>query len=265
MAAPSFGEKSYWDTRFTKNPSPFDWLLPAAAAPFLSSIQSSISTAPSPRILHIGCGTSSLSSNLKQFVTDSKNIYNVDFSSVAIEAGQSKDGSMNWRTLDLLSAEQVLELGKYVKLEGREKFGLVIDKSTADAIACAEDVIVELPYPIAAEAPEGGSQATANIHPLAILSLHMAYLTLPGAKWLLLSYSSSRCSFLTSQDPDDILVKMGVLEQGFTDPRLLWKVVKEEALGAREETGGTSGIVARPVVKHTLYTLERTSLKIVAK
>ncbi|KAK6500459.1 hypothetical protein TWF481_010802 [Arthrobotrys musiformis] len=274
MAAPSFGEKSYWDTRFTKNPSPFDWLVPAGATSFLSAIQSSLSTittsssADSPRILHIGCGTSSLSFQLKNFVKDPKQIYNIDFSSIAIEAGESKDGSMNWKTLDLLSTKQILDFRKSVIFEGAEGgFGLIIDKSTADAIACAEDVDLQLPYVIApaAEAVEAKSQVTAGVHPLAVLSLHMAYLTAPGAKWLLLSYSTSRCSFLTSQDRDDRIVKEDILEQGFTDPRLLWKVINEEALSAREETGEANRVVARPVVKHTLYTLERTAFQVIAR
>ncbi|EGX45220.1 hypothetical protein AOL_s00173g321 [Orbilia oligospora ATCC 24927] len=264
MTAPSFGEKEYWDIRFTKNPSPFDWLLPAAAKPFLSSIRSTLSTAPSPRVLHIGCGTSSLSYNLKDIAKDPSHIYNVDFSSIVVEAGESKDGSMNWKTLDLLSTQQILEFEKSVSADDEGGFGLIIDKSTADAIACADDVAVELPYVITAEAIEGRGQTTADIHPLVILSLHMAYLTAPGAKWLLLSYSSFRCSFLTSQDPDDRYVKEEVLEKGLTDPRLLWKVIKEEALGAREEVSEASGVVARPVVKHMLYTLERTSVKLVS-
>ncbi|RVD83702.1 uncharacterized protein DFL_005481 [Arthrobotrys flagrans] len=265
MAAPSFGDKSYWDTRFAKNPSPFDWLLPATATPFLSSIQSSLSTSPSPQILHIGCGTSSLSSNLKNFVEDPKDIFNIDFSSIAVEAGRSKDGTMNWKTLDLLSAEQILEFRNFGEAGEGGWVGLIVDKSTADAIACAEDVVVELPYVIAAEAVKGRCQTTAKVHPLAILSVHMAYLTAPGAKWLLLSYSTSRCSFLTSQNPDDRIVKEETLEQGFTDPRLLWKVIDEEALSAREEVSGTGDVVARPVVKHTLYTLERTDFKINAR
>ncbi|KAK6514809.1 hypothetical protein TWF506_007171 [Arthrobotrys conoides] len=265
MTAPSFGEKSYWDTRFTKNPSPFDWLLPAAAVPFLSSIKSSLSTAPSSQILHIGCGTSSLSFTLKSLVKSPTDIYNVDFSHIPIEAGRSQDGSMNWKTMDLLSSEQVLEFKGLVSVNDVRGFGLIIDKSTADAIACADDVVVELPYVITAEGIEEKSKTTTNIHPLVILALHMAYLTVPGAKWLIVSYSTSRCSFLTSQNPDDRYVKDDVLEQGFTDPRLLWKVIKEEGLSAREEVSGTDDVVARPVVKHTLYTLERTDFKLVAR
>ncbi|KAK6337606.1 hypothetical protein TWF730_003001 [Orbilia blumenaviensis] len=261
---PSFGDKSYWDARFAANPSTFDWLLPAG--PLLSSIHSSLTTTPCPRILHIGCGTSSLSFHLKGLTGDPKKICNVDFSPIAVEAGKAQDGSMNWETLDLLSAEQVLEFKKANMFEdGGGGFGLIIDKSTADAISCASDVDVEFPYFIASNTVEGSSRKTAKIHPLAILSLHLAYLVAPGAKWLLLSYSSSRCSFLGPEKDGDKVVDQKALDEGFPDPRSLWRVVKEEALDAPDENNDSNSVVKRPVVKHTLYTLERSDFKLIAR
>ncbi|KAK6530645.1 hypothetical protein TWF281_007484 [Arthrobotrys megalospora] len=259
---PSFGDKEYWDSRFTSNPSTFDWLLPAT--PLTSSINSAITSSPSlvPQILHIGCGTSDLSFHLKTLVKTPAQIHNVDFSNIAVEMGRSKDGTMNWSTLDLLNLQQVLE---FQNISSEGGYTLVVDKSTADAISCAEDVVVELPYRITSNNDERTSAGSVKIHPLAVLSIHLAYLTAPGANWLLLSYSNSRCDFLTSENPGERIVDEKVLDKGFIDPRLLWKVVKEEALDAPEESGGSDRVVGRPVVKHTLYTLERTDFNLMSR
>ncbi|KAH7054605.1 hypothetical protein B0J12DRAFT_658266 [Macrophomina phaseolina] len=84
---PPFARSDYWNERFTKNPSAFDWLLPANCldGPIIEAIQASHT--PYPRLLHIGCGTSILSLHLRYHVEDPRQIHNTDFSHVAIELG----------------------------------------------------------------------------------------------------------------------------------------------------------------------------------
>lgn len=84
---PPFAQSDYWDERFTKNPSAFDWLLPANCldGPIVEAIDASSN--PRPNLLHIGCGTSVLSLHLRSHVKDPRQIHNTDFSRVAVELG----------------------------------------------------------------------------------------------------------------------------------------------------------------------------------
>ncbi|KAF3913343.1 hypothetical protein ABW20_dc0104356 [Dactylellina cionopaga] len=285
---PSFGDKAYWDSRFTSSSSQFDWLLPASAlsSAITSTIESTTSSnSEGPSILHIGCGTSDLSFHLRNLVNRPSQVYNVDFSAVAVEVGKAKEeelGSsqsqsqtfqssqnaqgdinfMRWSTLDLLSLDQILAYKS--ALSPGQNFSMIIDKSTSDAISCADDVVVQIPYlmnNIVTYDPECRARTTpAQIHPMALLAVHLAYLSPPGGKWLALSYSRERFHFLTSADPRDNIVDPAIVAAGgFVDPRRLWQVVKIESLDAPEE-GGSEHVVKRPAIKHTVYTLERTEL-----
>ncbi|KAF2746425.1 hypothetical protein M011DRAFT_80156 [Sporormia fimetaria CBS 119925] len=88
---PPFGSQEYWESRFTTNPNPFEWLeAPTALDPFLTK---ALQTAPEPdpHILHIGCGTSLLSSHLRAHVNDPETIHNLDYSEVAIRLGKERE------------------------------------------------------------------------------------------------------------------------------------------------------------------------------
>ncbi|GME65757.1 endothelin-converting enzyme 2-like protein [Neofusicoccum parvum] len=87
---PPFAQSTYWDERFTKNPSAFDWLQPANCldGPILDALQHATSHGnPRPRLLHIGCGTSVLSLHIRSHVPDPRQVHNTDFSRVAIQLG----------------------------------------------------------------------------------------------------------------------------------------------------------------------------------
>lgn len=87
MSGVPFGKVEYWDERFTRNESPFDWLLPPEALD--RPILEAIGTFPThPQIHHIGCGTSSVSLHLRKLVENPQQIHNTDFSKVAIEIGE---------------------------------------------------------------------------------------------------------------------------------------------------------------------------------
>ncbi|KXX80064.1 Methyltransferase-like protein 13 [Madurella mycetomatis] len=130
-----FDKQSYWHERFTFEKS-FEWLTPSTALmdliiPYLHRLPNS------SRILHLGSGTSDLHNHLRR--EGFPNVTNVDFEPIAIERGQQLerdffgDVRMGYRVADA------------TRLDTGEKYPLVIDKSTADAIACAgEDAVMSL-------------------------------------------------------------------------------------------------------------------------
>ncbi|KAF3914538.1 hypothetical protein AA313_de0210393 [Arthrobotrys entomopaga] len=263
----SFGDQAYWESRFTDNPEHFDWLVPAPV--LLSSIQSalSVSSSQSPEILHIGCGTSELSFHLRNLVSKPSHVSNVDFSLAALQTGKGKEEKiypstdpehhMRWMPLDLLSYQDVLSFKR-----NTESYDVIVDKSTSDAISCAEYVTVRLPYAITAPdiQQEIFSQVdTARVHPLAVLLVNLAYLARPNAKWLVLSYSSSRFEFMASKNSEASVIE-SVQGLRFTDPRLFWRMTAVETIDAPEEHQN-SHVVGRPIIKLYLYTLERTSVE----
>ncbi|KAH8675543.1 hypothetical protein BX600DRAFT_507773 [Xylariales sp. PMI_506] len=194
---PPYGTQAYWDDRFQRETDAFDWLLPAdsldaqirdvlakvtaevAAAAAVAAANDnnntdtpgamgsppqsplSLSLSLSPRLLHVGCGSSSLSFRLRELLGGrGDRITNVDYSSVAIEQCAQRDrgsaainapGSwspMVWQTVDLLLAESVsgLMVGGPTGTRGGGGGGydVVVDKSTSDSVACGDDVAVSL-------------------------------------------------------------------------------------------------------------------------
>ncbi|KAK6359127.1 hypothetical protein TWF696_000293 [Orbilia brochopaga] len=271
---PSFGDKDYWDARFARDPSHFDWLLPADALD--NAITQALTFAPSddePHILHIGCGTSSLSFHLRDLVKSPSQVHNVDFSAAAIDAGKAQEATeleslrehMRWSVADLLSFNDILALTRPGKAAG--SYRVIVEKSTADAISCAEDVSVPIPYPLTAgpgdenKSIQGALSDTALVYPVYLLAVHMAFLVPPGGRWLALSYSSTRFSFLTSKSTEDYMMPT----EGFPDPRLLWRIAGEEALDAPQAESKGGSVVKPPAVKHILYTLVRTAVPLVLR
>lgn len=124
-----FEKQSYWQKRFASETA-FEWLTSSAAfmdvlAPYLQHLPLS-----SP-ILHLGSGTSDLHNYLRQHgFTD---ITNIDYEPRALERGQHLEKSRfgDLRTKYLLADA--------TQLRGEEKYRVVIDKSTADAVACGGD------------------------------------------------------------------------------------------------------------------------------
>lgn len=130
-----FDKQSYWRERFTFEKW-FEWLTPSAT--FMGFILPYLRHLPnSSRILHLGSGTSDLHNHLRR--EGFQNVTNVDFEPIAIERGQQLeqdffgDVQMGYLVADATQ----LDIG--------EKCRLVVDKSTADAIACAgEDAMMSL-------------------------------------------------------------------------------------------------------------------------
>lgn len=271
---PSYGLKQYWDTRFEKEES-FEWLLGADA---LDTIVSGLiqqyhrgpHSSHEPRILHIGCGNSDLSFRLRRLVTSPSQITNVDYSVLVVEKGSQKErvqfGSqtelMGWRTVDLRSPSCPQELVP----SGSCCFDFIFDKSTADSIACGEDISVELPYqphaplkrkPCIQDRPH----SSISVDPLHMLAVNLAAMTTPGTgHWIVVSYSEDRFPFLS----ETATTKDSSLASHIPDPRRLWTLERKERLvvpEAASSTTKTSNLdpVYRPETAHWLYVLVRTN------
>lgn len=264
--APNFGSQDYWDQRFTKNTAPFDWLsAPEALDPLIAEALNAANE-DEPRILHIGCGSSLLSQHLKIHVKNAQQVHNVDYSRVVIDAERERElestsGDVNactrWDAIDLLDYASLL------KVCNPSTYSVIVDKSTSDAISCADDVACPLPYSITTKNHAAADRVISiepkelSVHPLHLMAVHVALVTKPGAKWIALSYTSERYPFLegeTAQIEED-----GTADTGIPDPRLLWIVVGKHQIEAKEQNDG-NGVTHRPTVYHWVYILQRTAI-----
>ena len=296
---PSFDDLTYWNTRFSSEEN-FDWLVAdfTILEPVLRELieggkrfvtarvkedgeDDGGKDGKRPQILHIGCGNSSLSFRLRGLVDSATQIHNCDYSSVVIERQRQREKKLlqndhaarsggqevqsRWSVLDLLDPEQMANVrkgsdGEYGGEDGGG-YDIIIDKSTTDAISCAEDVVVGLPYCIndintSATATIPTTVCTqptfpqkAAIYPPHILAIHLAYLARPGCRWVVLSYSSSRFSDWEGEG----------MPQGLPQPGELWKLVKHEKI---VQSPDPEDKVHRPPEMHHLYILERTGVEL---
>ncbi|KAH6853090.1 S-adenosyl-L-methionine-dependent methyltransferase [Chaetomium sp. MPI-CAGE-AT-0009] len=130
----NFEKQSYWQRRFASETS-FEWL--ASSATFMEAISPHLKHLPdSTKILHLGSGTSDLHTHLRQ--RGFFDVTNIDYEPLALKRGQQLENDRfgNVQTKYVVADATRLEL--------EEKYGLAIDKSTADAIACGEDDAVVL-------------------------------------------------------------------------------------------------------------------------
>ena len=123
-----FEKQDYWRERFTSETS-FEWLVSSAAfmgilLPYLQPL------AKSAPILHLGSGTSDLHNHLRQHGFFS--VTNMDYESLALERGRQLERD---RFGDVRTKYVVADA---TRLKTADRYQVVIDKSTADAIGCGE-------------------------------------------------------------------------------------------------------------------------------
>ncbi|CAO3599745.1 unnamed protein product [Absidia cylindrospora] len=144
-----FDSKEYWDDKFTQE-EPFDWLLTwDSIQPFLQPYLSS-----KEPILHLGCGNSLLA--LQMANCGYRNIVNVDYSANVIEkmkrlTNKAKQSSIEalggsttvtpysdlvWITADCI--HDLSSVRSYGSVPGG-CYGVAIEKSLMDCIACGDD------------------------------------------------------------------------------------------------------------------------------
>lgn len=296
----SFASQEYWDARFSKDSSPFDWLVPTEVLCDVASASLKSAGVKDLEILNIGCGTSE-SSKLCALVQHPSQIHNVDFSEVAVDAGihreqkvlehdqvwQTSDSTssgaklqelsrMRWSCLDLMKLRSTFTI-----LEGQDGAGrlvdLVLDKSTSDSISTGPDVRLQLPYTLSINGwtrgiLQSGILHQASIHPLHVLAVHLAALTTPRTgRWIVISYSEYRFPFLRPYPPnaENGLLTDEVIKAGFPHPNQLWRLEKKEQIDLGPDENETlaerkkrlaAGPILKPAVKHWLYILARTDV-----
>lgn len=270
--APSFGSQAYWEQRFATNTAPFDWL--SAPNALDSFIKEALRNADdvSPQILHIGCGSSLLSQHLKSHVENEQQVHNVDYSTVVIDAERQRERDMlsaekETTDVDVLmrwSAVDLLDYASVLKGCHRHTYSIVVDKSTSDAVSCADDVLTPLPYVVTTRedtATERQAEVELRevlVSPLLVMAINLALVTKPGARWITLSYTSDRYPFL--EGSEEHVEQHGTADTGMPDPRLLWTIIGKHQIEAKQQGDGCgSGVTHRPKVFHWVYVLQRTS------
>ncbi|KAI4856660.1 hypothetical protein E4T45_01873 [Aureobasidium sp. EXF-8846] len=215
-STPSFGDLEYWNKRFTKEDA-FEWLADfTVLEPWLKR---EINGRSCPQVSHIGCGSSALSMQLRDLVGSPQQIHNVDYSEVVVE-------------------------------KNRQRYDMIVDKSTSDAISCSEDVLVALPYHFKTNGSSQVSQPTERkVYPLHVLAVNLAFLARPGCSWVVLSYSADRFSYWND----------GHNAEGMPHPSELWRLERHEKI---EQSPDPDDTVHRPPVMHHLYILRRTDVRL---
>lgn len=215
-----FDKQEYWHDRFAKE-TRFEWL--ATSDEFMRILEadtdfsnlllqrSSSDTSPSsescpsssppapppPRILHIGFGTSDLQNHLR--AAGLGNVLNVDYEPLAVERGRSHeegrfgDVRMGYAVADATRLDA--DLGRAVQNQNQDqKFDLVIDKSTVDAVSC------------------GGEEAVLRM--CAAVRRCLA----PGGFWISLSYSASRFDIEGLPFRCEVIARIPTMKFRETDP-----------------------------------------------
>ena len=132
---PNYGCPKYWNARYNKEgkDNPFDWLENYFS---LKGLLEEFLTHKDMKILIIGCGNADFSADL--YDDGYENIVNVDISDVVIkqmkEKNEEKRPHMQWIVMDITD----------MKPFEKDSFDLVIDKSTMDALCCADDSLLKI-------------------------------------------------------------------------------------------------------------------------
>lgn len=247
MPAPGvdFSSQAYWSSRFQTEIS-FEWLattddlVPLILETIiqLRNARPSRESAGPFNVLHFGCGTSSLGSDIaraaSQWVTSAPDwlrVVDADYAlaSIHTQNGDEMPGSGVERIqLDVLDREDC------ARTAPPGGWDLLVDKSTADAISCGPDIILE---------------GVRKVEPIEALCANLASVTRHGGRWVCISYSENRFKHLS---------------QAGTRPHQ-WRVVEKKRIGGaympegkriRDEKG-VERIVYEPETGVWVYVLER--------
>ncbi|KAK3703934.1 hypothetical protein LTR37_014152 [Vermiconidia calcicola] len=286
---PDFSSHGYWEARFSKDGTPFDWLLPVRRLCDIAWDWTDEAHLRNADILHIGCGSSE-SSALRKLVEEPSQVHNVDYSRAAIDAAMSREDELLEEEQQEVLAPDFLEMAKNKhnnatltlldqQVEAGRLFDLVLDKSTSDSVASGSGVPLQLPYPLSINGwtrgiSVSGVSQSAEIHPLHVLAVHIAALTTPKeGRWIAVSYSDARFPFFPPMphSAEQGFLPDSVLKAGFPHPSQLWKLEAKQKIDTRENWDETlaerkkrlqSGQMRRPQLSHWLYVLKRTEVMV---
>ncbi|KAI0347630.1 hypothetical protein BDW22DRAFT_1320428 [Trametopsis cervina] len=262
---PDYESASFWEARFERE-THFEWLgdgrstiLPVVRD-YLEEQKRRVEKHPEEAgnggVLHIGAGTSTLGEALVDLYhahfgigeqeKEKPVVVNTDFAQQAVTRGSqhTKDGAEVWERVDLLQWADCADL-----LGRRGRFGVVVDKSTSDAVSCGADVLFHVGedkgvHPaLRGEGEEGGE---VRMGPLEVLAVHLASLVQLGGVWVVLSYSKDRFAWLSTAK---------------IDITRFWTLSSVKSVEA-PWSGEKQGNVHLPRIEHWLYVLRRTDVDI---
>lgn len=133
---PTYGEKTYWDSRYDGSEEHYDWYLNYAKlkdtlSKYMHRNEDSKDDRSQLKILNVGCGNSDLSENM--FDDGYTGIHSIDYSDVVIQKMKedTRKKNIHFETMDVR---------KLTFPDGF--FDVIIDKGTLDAILCGKDSAV---------------------------------------------------------------------------------------------------------------------------
>eukprot|EP00804_Cyclotella_cryptica_P000371 CCRYP_008690-RE/>CCRYP_008690-RE protein AED:0.42 eAED:0.42 QI:381/1/1/1/1/1/2/219/265 len=150
---PEYGSKEYWDKRYSRVTTPFDWMTSYEnLAPTLEPLLPD----KDKRILIVGCGDAPFSADLFH-AGGYCNQVNADYSEIVIDKQMQLWPEIDWRVMDCLNMNQIED----------SSFDVVIDKSLIDTTMCYQngfDTTMRLYSELHRVLKPGGRLITISLH-----------------------------------------------------------------------------------------------------
>jgi len=269
-----FSSQTYWQTRFLTEKQ-FEWLTPSSKIiPKVLEIfedwsnTSPVLTTSSQdekvfRVLHLGCGTSSLGDDVydgllktaSDEVSATPKVEVVDCDYVPSETRRN----IPFIQLNLLDLKDLIQ-------KSGKGWDLVIDKSTADAISCGPSMLLD---------DEDGNNRM--VEPMQMLCRNLGCVVKGGGRWICVSYSATRFDFLSKTEEVSVqqqwedrqngkrTVDIGLGGKGGRLGEQSWKVVEKRMIASSHlpegrivKDGIGERVVYEPETGIWCYTLERS-------
>lgn len=275
---PDFSSKTYWEHRFEKE-SEFEWLARSdVILPLVLRLVEEVRSATDRRasdlhvhashdapidahvnsrsdkafrVLHFGCGSSNLGSEIHQHLSENS------IPAEVIDADYVPTTALSTRSvpliqLDVLDASSIAQTTKEDGL-----WDLLVDKSTADAISCGPSIprlCTSNSNTPSSVALDSGCQDGPLLPPIEVLCDNLARATRPGGRWISISYSASRFDHLLGHSSTEARNSHS------------WRIVEKVSLGSTSlpegrvvvDGKGNSRTVYEPETPTWAYILERT-------
>lgn len=229
-----YSSKDYWRTRlFKEKDVGFEWLVPSSG--ILSIIveiaQCSTSCNTPLRVLHFGCGSSTLGLDLQHSLGDRVMVSDADYASASLGTRDARKATVPTMLHVPLLEVDVLDLISLRDTAPTGGWDLFVDKSTADAISCSPPL----------ERPSAtSSTAVTEVEALQVLCDNLGQVSSPRSRWISISYSSNRFDFLAS------------------DSRGGWRVLDKFPARLEASSNAMGGhVVHRPVTGTWVWVLGR--------
>jgi hypothetical protein len=215
-----YASQAYWETRLAKErETGHEWLVPTST--ILPVVAALIPDDRIVKILHFGCGSSSLGPELQKAFGSRVDITDADYAASSIRPSSIE----SFDSVPLIEVD-VLDLAALRASSPVGGWDILIDKSTADAISCGP------PSRLFDDAIEKEA--------IDVLCTNVAQVTRPGGRWISISYSSERFNWL-SRRPDSV-----------------WRVISRLPVKLQSSTVSNSqGVVYQPEEGVWAWILER--------